>query len=65
MVEAQTAKQFQSNGQMYQDDMKDNHNSEVKCKTKTSVKLEIEEDKFIEAHGKPWQEIENQGRVQQ
>jgi hypothetical protein len=67
MVEAQslpqTAKQFQSNGQTYPDDMKDNPNSEVKCKTKTSVKFEIEEDKFIEAHVKHWQELENQGRA--
>ncbi len=50
MVEAQTAKQFQRNGQKYQDDMKDYSNSEVKRKTKKSVKFEIEEDKVIEAH---------------
>jgi hypothetical protein len=64
MVREQTAKQVQSNGQKYQDDMKDNSNSEVKHKAKKSVEFEIEEDKFIEAHVTNWQELKNQGIIQ-
>ena len=64
---AQTAKQFQSNGQKYQDDMKDNPISESKIKNKTqkSVNSQIEEDKVIEAYVTHWQEQENHIRVQQ
>ncbi len=65
MVGAQTVKQFQSNGQKYQDDMKDNPNSEVKRKKKKSVLFQIEEEKVIEAHVTHWQTLESHGRVQQ
>ena len=46
MFGAQTAKQFQNNGQ-YQ--VKDNPKSESKRKKQKSVKFQIEEDKVIEA----------------
>jgi len=62
MFGAQTAKQFQINGQKYQEDMKDNPNSGVKRKTQ---KFQIEEDKVIEAYVTHWQELENYIRVQQ
>jgi hypothetical protein len=67
MFGAQTAKQFQSNGQKYQDDMKDNPKSDAKIKSKKqeSVRFQIEEDKVIEAYVTHWQEQENHIRVQQ
>jgi hypothetical protein len=67
MFGAQTAKQYQSNGQKYQDDMNDNPKSDAKIKSKTqeSVRLQIEEDKVIEAYVTHWQEQENYIRVQQ
>ena len=65
MFGAQTAKQFQINGQRYQDDMKDNPESGVNRKTQKSVKFQIEEDKVIEAYVTHWQELEKQDQVQQ
>jgi hypothetical protein len=57
MFGAQTAKQYQSNGQKYQDEMKDNPKLGVKRKTQKSVKHKIEEDKVIEAYITHWQEV--------
>ncbi len=65
MFGAQTAKQFQSNGQKYQDDMKGNPKTGVKDKTQKSVKFQIEEDKVLEAYVTHWQELETHNRVQQ
>ena len=62
MFGAQTAKQFQNNGQ-YQ--VKDNPKSESKRKKQKSVEFQIEEDQVIEAHVTHWQELEKQDRVQQ
>lgn len=61
MFGAQTATQSQ---RKYQDSMKGNPNSGVKCKAQKSLKVQIEEDKVIEAHVTHWQELENQIRVQ-
>jgi hypothetical protein len=47
---AQTARQFQSNHQKYQDDMKGNPKTVVKRKTHKSAKFQIEEDKILEAY---------------
>ena len=60
MFGAQTAKQFQNNGQ-YQD------NPKLECKRKThkSVKFQIEEDRVIEAYVTHWKELKKQDRVQQ
>ena len=62
MFGAQTANQFQNNGQQYQDDMKDNPKSEanIKRKTQKSIKFQIEEEKVIEAYVTHWQEQEMQ-----
>jgi hypothetical protein len=57
MFGAQTAKQYQSNGQKYQDEMKDNPKLGVKRKTQKSVKHKIEGDKDIEDHVTQWQEF--------
>ena len=45
MFGAQTAKQYQSNEQKHQDEMKDNLKLVVKHKTQKSVKHKIEEDR--------------------
>ncbi len=47
MFGAQTAKQFQSNDQKYQDDMKGNPNSGVRRKKQKAVKFQLEEDKVL------------------
>ena len=65
MFGAQTAKQFQSNDQKYQDDMKGNPKTGVKHKTQKSVKFQIEEDKVLEAYVAHWQELKTHSRVQQ
>jgi hypothetical protein len=67
MFGAQTAKQFQSKGQKYQDDMKDNPKSEAKIESKKqkSVNFQIAEGKVIEAYVTHWQEQENHITVQQ
>ncbi len=55
----QTAKQFQSNGQKYQDDMKDNPKSAAKIKSKKQKKINFQtEGKVIEAYATHWQEQE-------
>ncbi len=54
MFGAQTAKQYQSNGQKYQDEMKDNPKLGVKRKMQKSVKHKIEGDKDIEDHVTQW-----------
>jgi hypothetical protein len=56
MFGAQTAKQFQSNDQKYQDDMKGDPTMGDKRKTRKSVKFQIEEGKVLEAYVKHWQE---------
>ena len=65
MFGLQTAKQFQSNDQKYQDEMKDNSVSGIKDKTQKLVKFQIKGDKVIEANFTHWQEPENHIRVQQ
>ena len=67
MFGAQTVKQYQSNGQKYQDDMKDNPKSDanIKSKKQKPFRFQIEEDKVIEAYVTHWQEQENHIRVQQ
>jgi hypothetical protein len=65
MFGAQTAKQFQSDDQKYQDDMKGNPEMGVKHKTQKSVKFQIEEDKVLEAYVTHWQELETHARIQQ
>ena len=61
------ANQFQDKGQKYQDDMKDNPNSEanIKRKTQNSIKFQIEEEKVIEAYVTHWQEQEMQNCKEQ
>ena len=61
MFGEQTATQSQHK---YQDNMKDNPYSGVKHKTQKSVKIQIEEDKVIEAHVTHWQELYNHIKVQ-
>ncbi len=57
MFGAQTTKQYQSNWQKYQDEMKDNPRLGDKSKMQKSVKHKIEEDKVIEAYIMQWQEL--------
>ncbi len=59
MFGAQAARQFQSNYQKYQDDMKSNPTTGVKRKTQKSVKFQIEEDQVLEAYVTHWQELES------
>ncbi len=61
---AQTAKQFQSNDQKYQDNMKGNVKMGVKHKTQKSVKFQIEEDMVLEAYVTHWHELGTHDRVQ-
>ncbi len=65
MFGAQTAKQFQDNGQEYQDSMKDNSYSGGKHKNQKLDKFQIEEDKVIEAYVWHWQEHTKNKRFQQ
>ncbi len=65
MLGAQTAKQFQSDVQKYQDDMKDNPKTGVKRKQQKSVKSQIEEDEVLEAYVMHWQELETHDSVQE
>jgi hypothetical protein len=59
MFGTQIAKQFQSNGQKYQDDMKDNPKSAAKIKSKKQKKIKFQtEGKVIEAYVTHWQEQE-------
>ena len=55
MFGAQAARQFQDDGQKYQDSMKNNPYSGGKHKNQKSVKFPIEEDKVIEAYVRNWQ----------
>ena len=70
MFGAQTANQFQDNGQQYQDDKKDNLlvrklEANIKRKTQKSIKFQIEEEKVIEAYVTHWQEQEMQDYKEQ
>ncbi len=45
---------WQSNEQKHQGNMEENPKSGVMCKTRKSVKFQIEEDKVIDAHVTQW-----------